>query len=232
MVIRISAKKALIVLTTIIFLLVLASIIGSIGKNYFDLYGYRIFKFFYIMFNLDEEKNIPTLYSASALFTSSILLFIIAAKYKSINSSYIPWFGLGIIFLFLSLDEVATIHEMFNIPIQNALHTSGALSFAWVIPYALIVIAFGILYLRFLLKLPRKTLILFLVSGAIFISGALLLEMAGAVFYEKYGDNNLYYIIFYTIEECMEMLGIALFIYALISYINDQFNCLTIITEE
>ena len=83
----------------IILVLLFANVVGILAKYYFGhgrIYG------LVPLFDFDTEKNIPTLYSSFLLITISILLSFIASKYKKLNSPYISWLGLAIIFLFLS----------------------------------------------------------------------------------------------------------------------------------
>lgn len=58
------------------------------------------------------------------------------------------------------------------------------LYFAWVIPYAVFAVVVAVAFVRFLGHLPSRTRLGFLVSGGLYVSGALgleLLEMAGVV---------------------------------------------------
>ena len=230
--VEINPRKVFITLLIIISFLLLANVMLIIGEQLFHLKECKIFNAFSQMFGFDFEKNIPTLYSSFALFVSSLLLLIIGIKQKSMGFNYLAWFGLMLIFLFLSLDEVAEIHERLGSPTHIALNTSGLLYFAWVIPYGVMLFAFVALYLRFLLKLPKRIMNLFIISGTIFVTGAIGFEMLGAVPYVQYGDKSLLYAVFYTFEEFFEMLGIILFIYTLLSYINDQFDYLAITMKE
>ncbi len=59
------------------------------------------------LFDFRTEMNIPTLYSSFALIICSILLWFISIKHYKAGSSHIPWFGLAILFVFLSVDETA-----------------------------------------------------------------------------------------------------------------------------
>lgn len=205
----------------LIFFLFLANILGIISKYYFDhdfIYG------LIPLFDFNTEKNIPTLYSSMALIVASILLLSISLTHKKLKSSYIAWFGLSLIFLFLSIDEIASIHERFGQPTKDAFKTSGFLFYAWVIPYGTALVSFIIAYSKFLFKLPKKTMILFLVSGSTFISGAIGFEMLGGRQDDLYGTNNILYCLYYTCEESLEMIGIAIFIYTLLSYSVNQFE--------
>jgi len=93
-------------------------------------------------------------------------------------------------------------------------------------------VLFIISYLRFMLRLPERIMILFLVSGAIFIAGALGIEIIGGRHVELYGRYTLTYSFIYTCEEFLEMLGIVTFVYTLLLYISGQFKSLTIAIKE
>lgn len=230
--IEINPRKVFITLLIIISFLLFANVMLVIGEHLFHLNDYKFFNTFNQIFGFDLEENIPTLYSSFTLFISSLLLLIIGIKQKSMGSDYIGWFGLMLIFLFLSLDEVLSIHERLTNPIHTALNTSGLLYYAWVIPYGVMLFVFVLLYLHFLMNLPKRIMILFIVSGTIFVTGAIGFEMLGGMQHEQNGYKNLHYAVLYTFEELFEMLGIALFIYTLLSYISDQFDHLTITMKE
>ena len=183
------------------------------------------------LFKLDGEGNIPALYSIFALLLSSALIAIIAFAKKKEDAPYrLHWKALSIIFLFLSLDEAASLHEMTTKPLRSALNASGFLLYTWVILGAVFVLIFVLAYLRFLADLPRKTRNLFLVAGAIFVGGALGMEMIGGYHRSLYIGQRvllsricnfiLNYHMISVVEELLEMLGIVVFIYALMSYIS------------
>jgi len=226
---EIHPREVFVKLLCLIFALLFFNVMGIISKSYFDHdYIYRLIR----LFDFDTEKSIPTLYSTLALLFASTLLSIIALTHKRNGSAYLSWLGLVFIFLFLSIDEIVSLHEQFNRPVRESLNTSGVLYYAWIIPYGVALIAFIIAYLKFLTELPRNIMILFVVSGAIYVSGAVGFEMVGGRQAELYGTDNLLYSFFYTCEEFLEMLGIVIFIYALLTYILSQFKSLTITVNE
>lgn len=71
-------------------------------------------------------------------------------------------------------------------------------------------------------------MILFFISGATFVSGAIGLESISGRHFELYGMNNITISYLNTCEEMHEMLGAVIFIYALLTYIVSQFKSLTI----
>lgn len=184
------------------------------------------------VFNFEAEMNVPTLFSSFLLTLSAILLAIIATTHKRLGSSHLPWFGLAFVFLFLAIDETVGIHERIAAPTSQLMHTSGLLHFSWVIPYGIAVAIFCIIYMRFLVNLPRRTMIFFIVSGVTYVSGSLGLEMISAPQYELHGVDGLIYMLIVSCEESLEMLGVVIFIYALLQYITEQFEGLTISTEQ
>ena len=223
--IEIHPKQIFTKLLYLIIFLLFANIIGIVSNLAFDQSRVLLFRF-------DSEHNIPTLYSSFALIVSSILLAFIGSAHKRLGTAYLPWIGLAIIFLFLAIDESLSIHERFVRPVRDLFKTSGLLYFAWVIPYGIALIVFLIAYLKFLLDLPKRIMILFIISGSTFVSGAIGLEMLGGRYLELHGTNNLIYSIFFTCEEFLEMLGIVIFIYTLLSYIATQITSFTVTVRE
>ena len=229
--IAICPKKLFIKLLYCIGFLVFANILGMISKLVFGHpYCYGLIP----MFDLDAEMNFPTFYSSLTLVFASVLLALIAACHKKAGESYWYWGGLSIIFLFLSIDEFGSLHERFEEPFLRLLQTSGFLElskiffYAWVIPYGVAVIIFVILYSKFLFKLPRKTMVWFMISGILYVTGAGVLEVFGGIEDRLHSSNTFIYLFLCTIEEFLEMFGIAIFIYTLLSYINEQFNTFSI----
>ncbi|WP_422080557.1 hypothetical protein [Ulvibacterium sp.] len=128
------------------------------------------------------------------------------------------------LFLFLTIDEMVSFHESLILPFRSLFDiSSGFLFFAWVIPYGIGVFVFGLVYLRFLMDLPKKTRFLFILSGSLFVSGAIGMELIGANEFAKAGYSFSFSLIT-TLEESMEMIGIAFFIYALAQYIYENFG--------
>ena len=188
-----------------------ANILGLISKFYFD---HDYFFGLIPLFDFNIEKNIPTLYSSLILIFCSILLAFIASAHKKQKTSYIPWVGLSLIFLFLSIDETASIHEQLSKPFRFGLNTSGLLYHAWVIPYGFILAVLIIIYFRFLMRQTKNIRNLFVLSGTTYVIGALGFELLGGWQNDFFGTNNITYSILYTCEEFLEMLGIVIFIYA------------------
>lgn len=212
-------------LLSVILFLLFANITGLIARFNF---GHDFVYGLVPLFDFNNEKNIPTFYSSLSLITASSLLLFISSAHKKLKDPYILWALLSLVFLFLSIDEISSIHERFSGPTRNLLGTSGFLYHAWVIPYFAFFSVFATIYFKFLLSLQKKIMVLFLIAGATFVLGAVGFEMLGGWEAEVHGPKGLLHSFFYTCEEFLEMLGVAIFIYSLLTYIADEFGSLKI----
>ena len=135
---------------------------------------------------------------------------------------------MSIIFLFLSIDEGFQIHENIGDITENYIDSTGFLYFPWVVPYGFAVIVFILVYLKFTLDLPKRTAVLFILSGTVYLTGAIVFDMLGGREADLHGFDSITYCILYTIEEFLEMIGVVVLIYALLSYIERQFGYLCV----
>lgn len=181
------------------------------------------------LLDFDYEGNLPSWYSSFALLFAAILLAVISRYHYLKKERYRHhWFGLALIFLFLSLDEGAQIHEGIGDLVSNIVPAEGVFYFAWVIPYGIAAIVFLISYLKFLFSLPKLLRIQFVISGGLFLLGAIGLELIGAREAEAHGTATILYSFLYTVEELCEMLGVVLFVYALTGLINRRLGAFTL----
>ncbi|HHE06105.1 MAG TPA: hypothetical protein ENK90_03195 [Epsilonproteobacteria bacterium] len=172
------------------------------------------------MVDLDQEANLPTLFS-SALFLIAGFLFYLLSKSlieKKTEKKY--WFGLSLIFVFLAFDESAKIHETVGDYTEKFVDTTGYLYYPWVISYSILVLILGFLYIRFFLNMERKVFFSFMKAAIIFLSGALGFELLGANEASLHGADSLLYCTYYTIEESLEMFGVIYLIHILLGLLN------------
>lgn len=171
--------------------------------------------------DVDSEVSIPAWFSSSVLLLCSVLLAIITSTLKRTSERYVPhWGALAILFTLLSLDESISVHEMFIEPLRSLLGVSGPLYFAWVVPGGAFVVVIALAYRKFVFDLPAESRRLFIVAGALYLSGALGLEMIGGLWVDLYGQQNWIYQGIVTVEELLEMSGAILFLYALMRYLG------------
>jgi len=167
--------------------------------------------------NVDAEASIPTWYAQSLLLVAATLLFVIA-KTALKDKKY--WYVLAGIMLFISIDEGASIHELLITPMRELLSiSSGPLYYAWVIVYGLLFVCVGLFFVRFFVRLPRRTRVLFAVALATFLAGVLGMEVIGGFVISQALMPWQLYAVIVGVEELLEMLGVALFTYALLDYI-------------
>jgi hypothetical protein len=174
-------------------------------------------------FSVNAEQTIPTWYQVILLFPASVLLGLIArakSKEKARFSRY--WFALAGIFLYLSIDEAASIHEIFSEPLHQAFHTTGVLSFGWQLAAAPLLVIFGLLFLRFLLHLPSRTRNLLILAGILYVGGAFGIDAISAGALPSGGELTLPYLALGTVEELFEMAGQVMLVYTLLSYIREM----------
>ncbi len=176
--------------------------------------------------NLDKEVNdLPTWYQSSTLLVSSVLLLVIGLARRELKDKDAKYWGLlSLIFLFLSLDEAVSIHEQMTMPLRTTFHLEGFLFLSWVIPASFLVAVLGIVFSRFLFRLPSSTRNLMILSALIYLAGALGVEMVGANYMFMMNNppdigSNFTYAIITTVEEFLEMTGIVVFIYCLLTYL-------------
>ena len=173
-------------------------------------------------FNFNEESNFPSIYSALALGFCGYLLAIIATIKKTAKARFAKhWKALSLIFFYLAIDEACSIHELLIPVVRNALNTSGFLYYAWVIPAFFLLIIFLIVFRKFILNLPPKTRTLFVTAGIVYVAGAMGMELIGGYIADNFGYNTVFGLAS-SIEEILEMLGVVIFVNALLSYIQSQ----------
>ena len=181
--------------------------------------------------DFDFEANLPSFYSALAIMFCAVLLWMIGTDKRRKKQAYrYHWLGLAIIFTFLGIDEAIALHEEIGDVVRDHewVEAKGFLYFSWVVPYSILLLIFVASYLKFVFSLPRQTMILFIVSGSLFVTGAIGIEIFGAKEADLYGTDTLRYSILYTIEELCEMFGIVIFCYALLRYIEEQNGQITL----
>ncbi|WP_216328515.1 hypothetical protein [Deinococcus aestuarii] len=122
----------------------------------------------------------------------------------------------------MALDENTQIHERTSAITQRHFHTDGLLPYAWVIPYAILALLIGLVLLRFLNHLPARIRMLLLLSGAMYLSGALGFEMLEGRATSADVVDQVRLILLTSVEEGLEMFAVIVLIGALLEYIRTQ----------
>lgn len=217
-------KKVARVMAVMVLALWVLSMAGSVSR-FFLGYDSKVVSAFYFGY----EKNFPSYYSSITLLFGAVLLAVVAVNALKNHEKYaFHWSLLSAIFVYISLDEMLALHEELHGPVKTLFHARGMLYFAWVIPFGALLIVFLLAYRKFVLDLPRKTRTLFIASGAIYVLGALGIEMLSARYYDGHGRDNFVFVMYETVEELLEMSGVILFVYAIGTHIRDHIKHVTI----
>jgi len=210
---RVRPRTAAWVLAAIIGCLLAAHLVGQVAKHWLgrdNLLG------FVPLFDMDAERSIPTWFSSfELLFAAGLLLFIAWLQRSTGRRFWVHWAGLGALFAFMSLDEMVSIHERW-LPVRV-----GGLAVPPTLPLAVVLF---FVFVPFVLHLPRRTALLFVIAGMVFVGGAAGMEMVEASYVRAAGGDNLGHSLSVAVEETMEMSGLALFIFALLGYLGAQFG--------
>lgn len=218
MTITLEPKKVTIFLAGIMVCLIAANVAGMVSSYYFGFSRLNVF-------NLDREGNIPTFFSAVTLLFCGLLLALIALNWRRRQAGmHRYWTGLAGVFIFLSVDEAAALHERLTSPLRLALNTSGVLYYAWLIPYGILLLPIALVYVRFLRWLPARIRWLIVLAGCMYVAGAIGGELVGGYWDELYGEENITYGLLAMGEEVLEMTGVLVFTYALMSYIETELH--------
>lgn len=181
--------------------------------------------------SLDRERSLATWYSAAALLAAGLLLAAIASRKRALDHPFVRhWRGLAAVFTYLAIDESIMLHEHF-IGVGDALIptlATGFLHWSWVLVGMAAVAVFAVAYLRFFLALPACFQRLFALSAILLVGGAIGVEMLNASRFELAGAADLRYQLGTMLEETLEMGGVALWLYALLAYIEAYLPGLTV----
>lgn len=220
----INPRRIALTLGSIAIILSVISIIGEyLTENVIDGEAHPTQVDLLDLFSVNVEESIPTWFATLILFGAATLLMIIAVgKRKSQNQFAWHWTGLALVFLYLSMDEGAAIHEIASTPIEEGFGTSGFFAFGWLVVGIPCVVILGLLYTRFLLHLPSRTRKLFILAGAMYVGGAVGIEGISANQFDSGGGITFTYLAIATIEEYFEMTGIVIFIYGLLAYLVEM----------
>jgi hypothetical protein len=244
------------VVRTLIIAVLLLTLAGLAARFALYVLGDEPFTRPLKLFDVGEERSIPTWFESMQFMLCSVLLAVVAAAKRQRGERYIlHWGVLSLILLYMSLDEVATIHETMGAELQRLLNyltgftPGGAISYFWVVPGALFVLVVALAYLRFLIDLPRATRRQFVIAAVLFLLGALGLEMLSAQVASSSGaiagwvasasggsidqaSASAVPTILRggqtSLEEMFEMLGLTALVYALLAYIRTYVEDITI----
>lgn len=166
------------------------------------------------LFNVDAEANFPSWFSCILLFLCAQVMWTLARRRPGDSRRWqLQERALAAVFVYLSIDELASLHEQIEIPVREAFHLTGALYFAWVAVAVPLVLLFGLLMLGYLRALPATTRRYFVLAGLLFVGGAAGFEVVGSVLWTSgEGEGSVPYIVETIVEEGLEMGSLVVFL--------------------
>ncbi len=174
-------------------------------------------------FSLDAERSMETWYETVTMAASALLLCVIAALSRfNDTANRWHWTLLAGIFFAMSIDSAVSFHEVTVAPLRNAFHLSGIFYFSWVLLAAPLVAAVGLYFIPFLVRLPRQTAMRFIIAGSVFVGGALGTEFVCGYLATSVGMDSTLYQVTAAGEECLEAIGMTIFVTALLRHLGEM----------
>lgn len=161
--------------------------------------------------DVDAETSVPTWFSSALILVNALLLGLVATIETQCRGVWRwHWWLLAAVFVALSMDEAASLHEALSAALSGIVRAGGVFHFAWVLP-ALVLCAMGFFaYLPFIGALESTQRARLLVAAGVFLAGAVGTEMVAGAHVESYGMASLTYRTLTTLEEALELLGMLL----------------------
>jgi hypothetical protein len=176
-------------------------------------------------FDIDVEGSVPTWFSNLLLAFASIQLLAVARLERRRRGPLtLHWTALGLVFAGLSADEIAGFHNVeVLVSAERAAAVSDYFAIPWVIHGTIFVVLFGLVFARFLLRVPRPTALGLVRAGLVYVGGALGIEMLGAHFIVNLGIEHPAVSAILMVEEGMEMFGVILLVDTVFRHVRDEF---------
>lgn len=167
------------------------------------------------LFWLSGEANIPAFFSSVMLLISAIMSGIILANADN-PTNRIGWRVTAGLLFFMALDEAALVHERLQWIVEGE-----RIRLMWMLVYLPFIIAGSTILLPFCLRLPPPVRNGSILGGLLFSLGAV-----GVEFQEgNHAISGLDYwaniplVLSITIEESLEMTGVAIALYAMLCHL-------------
>ncbi len=171
------------------------------------------------LLDLAEEGSIPTWYSSVQLLFAAILLGAIATRKFALRDPHrLAWAALSIGFALLSLDETASLHEESGLLLRGVVSREGIFYFRWTVIALACLPVLLVVFWRFLNSLPLRTRLELIAAAAVFLVGAVGLELVTGLLASQGGQRSVAYALFNALENGLELLGIALLIGTLLRH--------------
>ena len=183
------------------------------------------------LLDINGEGNLPAWFSSMLLLATAGAAGFAAAVFRRRGAAWRHWAGLAVLFVALSIDEAASIHELFD-RLRGVLDTSGLLFFPWVIPGTILAATVALSYLPFLRRLPRPIAARMIAGGGLFVAGAVGVELLQAMVWTTAGRETVAIAAFTLAEELLEMTGVIVFLDAVLRHVAVEVSAIDVAIGE
>ncbi len=167
----------------------------------------------------DSEQSLPTLWSIVQLL---LLAGLAGLAWRRAMTDRRAWGLAALGVQVMAIDEAVSIHEFLVEPLRSVLDPGREhplLTFAWVLPGALVVLVVTAVALGFLRRMEPVLRRDLAVAAVVFVTGALGLEAVSGTQFQETGTSAAY-VLLMGAEEFCEMVGVALACCALLRYLG------------
>lgn len=211
--IELPRRKIIAIQTICILSLVMLSLAGQVVRYQFNRpFALGFIDFFYV----DLENNLPTWYQSVNFLLAAFLLGMLFRSARRMSERFARHWGLlALGFVYLSLDEMASLHERLINPLQRIIQPSGAWAPTWVIVGLIGAAVAAVYFLPFILHLPHRAKLQAIAAAGLFLGGAIGVEMWTATMFDTTDlnfKNSFRYALMAHAEELLEMIGLLVFI--------------------
>jgi hypothetical protein len=163
-------------------------------------------------FRLQEEANIPSFFSALALFATALAALAVCHALPRGDHDRLAWKVIAGLFTFMAFDEAGQIHELIMLP-HALLRYDHYLHYFSVFPYLVVVATLAVILFPFWLRLSRDVRFMFAVAGILYVLSAVGMEvLENQLVTAGVPEHALRMALNYTLEELGEMLAVAIFL--------------------
>ena len=215
--VRISIRKVTLTLALISAAFTVLGLVTQMLSVGTGPYGHLLGDDYAHLFDLDAEANLPAWYQTALLLVSAVLLWVIGASRPATDGFRRHWKFLAWVFVYISADENASLHETMGFWISEHLGDSMGV-YAWLIPGIAFVIFMGFVTWRFLRALPPPIRRGMMIAAAVYVAGAAGVELIEAPMDSMVGTLPFSAVV--VVEETLEMAGLVIFIHTLLSYLR------------
>ncbi len=201
----------------------------SLISNLLWLQGSSLARGLRLLLSVDQEMSLPTWWSSATLAGLGVLTWFVGqGREFDSRIERLAWAMLAFGFVFLSIDEFCMLHER----IGGLVPVDGLFKHArWIVLWLPLGGMVGCFVLWKLWRTSKKTVIGLILGAAVFLSGAIGVELFNTVmrrqaeyqaeeqmlaapdsseFQDKTGKRNLPYVAGKAFEELLEMLGVVI----------------------